>query len=520
MLTDNVLVEIFDFCRKDHDQYPSGPVWKWHILAHVSRRWRQIILASPRRLNLEILCTDGTPVRKNLGIWPDIPIVMQYGLQDWDTITPNDEDNVIAALEHPDRGPFPVLTRLSISSDGANVPVIPSDFLGGSARCLQEFRLSGVPFLALPTLLLSASDLVELRLCDIPKIGYISPEVMVAHLATLPKLRTLHIGFIRPNSLPDRILLPPTIRAVLPALGHFASVYEYMEDFVARIDAPQLRSIEIYYLDPVVFDFGAHQLSEFISRSENLKRTLSRHCQIMIDDIDDTVDCCIGATSDEVERRESKTGIYIYPLCDGTNSKILHLTRVLSQISPVLSDIIHFAINSETFEPSPSREDLYHLEWLRLLWPFSSVRTLFVAATYAGHVSGVLEDIAGFPVTEFLPALDLLCLEDQPISSVDQFVTFRRDSGRPITVINAKKEFEKRLKKAHAFHMTGDDFAYTSNSQRLCATEPSTPRHDSDAETPAISRSSHARCIQSARPSSRDQVKELVQSTQVTPLPG
>ncbi|KAH9056310.1 hypothetical protein EDB87DRAFT_1260555 [Lactarius vividus] len=71
MLTDNVLVEIFDFCRKDHDQCPSSPVWKWHILVHVCRRWRQITFASPRRLNLQILCIDGTPVRKNLGIWPD-----------------------------------------------------------------------------------------------------------------------------------------------------------------------------------------------------------------------------------------------------------------------------------------------------------------------------------------------------------------------------------------------------------------------------------------------------------------
>ncbi|KAH9169972.1 hypothetical protein EDB89DRAFT_2072449 [Lactarius sanguifluus] len=107
---------------------------------------------------------------------------------------------------------------------------------------------------------------------------------------------------------------------------------------------------------------------------------------------------------------------------------------------------MHFAINSETFEPSSLREDLYYFEWLRLLRPFSSVQTLFVAAIFAGHVSRVLEDIAGFPATEFLPSLDLLCLEDQPISSVDQFVTVRRDSGHPVTVINAKKEFEKRLK--------------------------------------------------------------------------
>jgi hypothetical protein len=54
------------------------PVWKWHTLVHVCQRWRQIVFASPRRLNLQILCTHGTPVRKNLGIWPAFPIAIDY----------------------------------------------------------------------------------------------------------------------------------------------------------------------------------------------------------------------------------------------------------------------------------------------------------------------------------------------------------------------------------------------------------------------------------------------------------
>ncbi|KAH9169996.1 hypothetical protein EDB89DRAFT_1368048 [Lactarius sanguifluus] len=332
MLTDNVLVEIFDFCQKDHDRCLSGPVWKWHLLVHVCRRWRQIIFASPRRLHLEILCTDGTPVRKNLGIWLDIPIVMRYGLYGGDTIAPDDEDNVIAALEHPDRvcriglhmtgsqlgrttaamqGPFPVLTRLSISSEDENVPVITSSFLAGSAPRLQEIELSGVPFPALPTLLLSVSDLVTLRICDTPKIGYISPEVMVTHLAALPRLKLLEIEFLQPDSLPDRMLLLPMTRTVLPALEHFvfSCFCEYLEDFVARIDAPQFRSIEIYYWDQAPLDSGFKvlQLSEFINRSENLKRTLSGHFQINVEE-SDAVGCCIGsATGDEDGRPEPET---------------------------------------------------------------------------------------------------------------------------------------------------------------------------------------------------------------------
>ena len=137
-------------------------------------------------------------------------------------------------------------TRLSISSDDEAVPVLPSGFLVGSAPRLQKVRLSGVPFPALPTLLWSASDLVELELhkLELPLTGYISPEGMAAGLATLTRLRSLHIRFRSPASFPDGICLPPVTRAVLPALTafEFEGVSNYLEDLVARLDCPRPRS--------------------------------------------------------------------------------------------------------------------------------------------------------------------------------------------------------------------------------------------------------------------------------------
>ena len=65
VLTDNVLLEIFDFCREPESEDQSFYyIWEWQLLAQVCRRWRQIIFASPRRLNLLLLCKEGTPVRK------------------------------------------------------------------------------------------------------------------------------------------------------------------------------------------------------------------------------------------------------------------------------------------------------------------------------------------------------------------------------------------------------------------------------------------------------------------------
>jgi hypothetical protein len=351
--------------------------------------------------------------------------------------------------------PFTVLTGLSISSDSEDetLPILPSTILGGSAPGLRRFELFGIPFPALPTLLLSASGLVELKLRKIPPTGYISPETMVAHLAALPSLKILDIGFQLMTSGPD-IMVPPETRTVLPALCDlfFSGVCGYLEDFVARIDAPQLGSIVIFYSDQVA-NFEVPQLSEFINRSENLKDTLSNHCQIMIDDYDDAVDFCVGGvTSDEAERWDPETGISVWIMCEGIDRQILHLAHILSWISPILSDTVHFTINHSWLfisENLSELEDLDDIEWLQLLRPFSSVQTLFVSGKIAGDISRALEEIDGddgVTVTEVLPALELLCLEDQPMSSVDNFVAARQDSGHPVTIVNTKKEFEQRLK--------------------------------------------------------------------------
>ncbi|KAH9028311.1 hypothetical protein EDB84DRAFT_1677320, partial [Lactarius hengduanensis] len=99
-LPDDVLLKIFNFYKEDYGLSPYH-VCKWHVLVHVCQSWRQLVFASPQRLNLQISCTPGNPVRKHLGLWPPFPIIIYYSYPR--SITPNNEDNVIAALEHPNR---------------------------------------------------------------------------------------------------------------------------------------------------------------------------------------------------------------------------------------------------------------------------------------------------------------------------------------------------------------------------------------------------------------------------------
>ncbi|KAH8981525.1 hypothetical protein EDB92DRAFT_1952999 [Lactarius akahatsu] len=463
MLPDNVLLQIFDSCRERSKFLDAIHfVWDWHFLVHVCRRWRRITFESPQRLNLRILCTDGTPVRKNLGIWPALPIVIDYHnalTYPKSGITPDDEDDIVAALEHPDRvsylglnvtgsqldkmatvmqEPFSVLTCLVVISSDGNAPVLPTEFLGGSAPCLQYIVLNGIPFPALPTLLLSASDLLWLHLLKVPATGYISPKAMVACLAVLPRLERFIIAFQLATSRPDRISPPPVTRTVLPALTFFGfkGASEYLEDLIAQIDSPQLDQIRIDYLNQSV-DIQVAQLSEFVDRSVGPKLTQFRRAGITF-------------SSDHVSFEMYRHGIRPTSartsiLCQGIDWQVSHIAQVLSHVSGTLSNVVHLKFAAVDTHPE-QLEDTDDIEWPHLLRRFTSVKTLYVSQEIARHVALALEAITGETVTEVLPSLDLICLVGQPASSVEKFITTRRLSGFPLTVVNTETEFAERLK--------------------------------------------------------------------------
>ncbi|KAI0288893.1 hypothetical protein BC826DRAFT_1107413 [Russula brevipes] len=136
------------------------------------------------------------------------------------------------------------------------VPVLPDSFLGGSAPRLRTVQLDGVPFPAMPKLLSSAGDLVDLFLSNIPHSGYISPEAMVTCLSELTKLKTLSIEFRSPLSRPDEPSPPLSIRTTLPALNQFVfrGVSEYLEDLTSQIDAPLLSNFRVRLFNQLIFN--------------------------------------------------------------------------------------------------------------------------------------------------------------------------------------------------------------------------------------------------------------------------
>src|SRR5579863_4042389 len=273
-LPDDVLLEIFDFYLVS--PYPRHDTW--HTLVHVCKRWRFVVFISPHRLQLRLLCTNKRPVQNTLDIWPELPIV----ISGWGGMSnPQGANNIIAALKQHNRvcetniydipnaflkrmqamkmsDPFSALTSLRLHSLNINAPALPDSFLGGSAPRLQTLCLLGVPFPALPKLLLSTHDLVTLYLGKVPLSGYISPEAMVTGLSALTRLETLRLEFQFPRSRADREnrLLPRLTRIALPALTNlkFQGDGEYLEDIVANIDTPLLNQLHITFVNQFRFD--------------------------------------------------------------------------------------------------------------------------------------------------------------------------------------------------------------------------------------------------------------------------
>jgi hypothetical protein len=444
-----VLLDIFHFCRII--EHPLRVKWKWDRLAQVCQRWRQIVLTSPQHLQIQLLCAPGTPVRTHLSCWPAFPIIVNYGSEN---LAPSDEDNVLAALEHPDRvytldltlkasqlaklvavmqEPHPILQCLGLTF-GRDAPVLPGGFLGGSAPCLQKLELDAVPFPTLPSLLASAKDLRELHLYNIPKSGYISPEALVAGLAASTSLWSFYIGFKSKNSRPTQNSLRPVTRVVLPAIAtiEFEGVSDYLEDLVARIDCPKLQWIKIWYLYRRA-NFRAVHLLEFIDRSENYWVRQFRRSNVHFFP---TGEICL-------EFAHLRNMVSTWITFQGKNWGVSHLVQMFRQFSTKLSEVRYLYIAYDRPGAGMGQN-----EWALLFRPFTAVRTLHVCRGWIRNNPPAVEGVTAYIATgadpEMLPALGLLYLDCKPQATFfENVVAERQLSNRPITVVRCEREFEE-----------------------------------------------------------------------------
>ena len=392
-----------------------------------------------------------------LDIWPELPIY----LHNFDCQTEEGREDVAAALRlnhrvfgvRLDRAsdasdaawksflslmqqPFPALTHLWVHPSMSIKNAIPHSFLRGSAPVLRDLVLTGVPFPALPELLLSATNIVCLLYDNIPLSGYISPPAMVTGLSALTRLESLSLTFRSPQDLPDREIRipPPHTRTLLPALAslHFQGAPEYVDDLVAHLDTPLLESImlSLFCRHREVLEIS--ELAKFVRRADKLS---------LVDQASVTF---TNALISVQLSKESLIGVdpktlILDPKCNHRNVRLSYLAQFCKSCLPTLTpfECLHirdrpqFTWQDVMDDPDP--------QWLELLRAFNTVKHLRLSKPIALRVARALRGLPVEQVTEVLPALENVFIPGlESFGSVKEaifeFADARRVAGHPVSI--------------------------------------------------------------------------------------
>jgi hypothetical protein len=444
MLPEEILLEIFDF-------YVFRSYSNWQTLVHVCRRWRSIVFAAPRRLNLRLLCTGRTPARETLDIWPALPIVIRVVMGDEVT------NDVLAALQRHDRicevhidnvsdgelrdlvGAmqviFPILAHLDIHAIDDEA-FFPESLLGGSAPNLQSLHLDYTAFPTLPKLLLSCPALFRLSLLDISYPGP-SANAMVDCLSSLTRLKHLQIECLFSHHRSDRARQrpPPRARTVFPVLSTLIlkGVTEHVDQLLAHIEAPNLDDVRIRFLDPPIFDIS--RLSPCIGPTETFENFDEAYTYFGSFDVEVVLSSQKGTADTKVLTLSLRWKDSVWKL------------EGLSRYSPHCSFQPFYLYNLKEHLPTRWANVIWNdLPWLHLLRFFTATEYLYLSRGLAVRVAPALRGLTGAGVTDVLPVVRNIFVERLDSlgavqEAIGEFVAARQLlSGHPIDVQSWRRQ--------------------------------------------------------------------------------
>ena len=444
VLYDDILLDIFR-------HYLDATPHIWPTLVWVCRRWRELVLSSPRGLNLRLYCRPRTPFLKALCHWPALPIVIQCGgTPNLDPPDPEDDDNIIAALKQSSRvrsirltvtrslreklsaisEPFTQLEDLVLSSQDNLQPTFPSSFhLGPRLRTLHLIRIAIPSF---PQLVPPSQFLVDIRIHEIRSTGYFSPEAFANALSRATQVRSLSLHFRSFPSHRYHLGLPPPLgeRVVLPALTFlsYQGTSIYLDSFVARLDAPHLSKINITFWEQPTMD--ALHLGPFIQRTE-------MHASLFYA----AVETSSNIISLSLTSSKEPTPLRLQIWCTKLDRQLSCMAQVCDQVSPFLSHV--FDLWFKTTQPLHGQGGTNGEQWLDLLhsFKFSGVQSFWMVNELTTDILCALGPANERNTTMMLPSLHSVRIQ-RPIEmdgpswdSVQSFITSRSISGRPVEFV-------------------------------------------------------------------------------------
>ena len=219
---------------------------------------------------------------------------------------------------------------------------------------------------------------------------------------------------------------PSGKRVILPALTrlNFRGITEYLDDLVARIDAPRLGDIEVTFFNKFILDLS--KLSEFIDRIEMHKSDCRAHILPFE-----------RAISISLIQPGAPTCPKLQLLCEPSSGQLFSIARICIHIFAFLPSVEGLRISAT--RPSKWKDSFYSGRRLGPVNSSTSVKQFHVLRNLSTNIMRALQLLDRRRET-VLPTLHRLYIP-QPgprhallRETVVSFMTSRRLSGHPIGV--------------------------------------------------------------------------------------
>jgi hypothetical protein len=207
----------------------------------------------------------------------------------------------------------------------------------------------------------------------------------------------------------------------------FKGASEYLNDLVARIDAPRLDKLSITFFPQMNFD-TAH-LVQLISRTPRLKEPSGAHLSM-----DPYALVRLKWASDGYGSIGRVCVEISYEISDPQPSSI---AQVCTTWLPPLPTVEDLQIGDFAKPLLGWKDEIKKDQWLELLRPFTAVKNLSIYEEYQPNIASALQELVGGRTTEVLPSLQNIFLEwfESPFQdAIGQFVAARQLSGHPIAI--------------------------------------------------------------------------------------
>jgi hypothetical protein len=203
---------------------------------------------------------------------------------------------------------------------------------------------------------------------------------------------------------------------------------------LSRIDTPLHVLVEILFFNQLLFD------TPFLRDLTNRAETYKASHRAVISFSSYEVSFVLFQEHGPAESKVLELGIS----CRPSDWQLSSLTQLIgSSIGssiPPLPALEHLNL-FEDCGPLHWQDDIENAQWLELLRPFTSVKHLVLPAQLVILVAPALGQLIGERVTEVLPALQTIFVQNLRFSGpspwkkeIGRFVTARQISGSPVTV--------------------------------------------------------------------------------------